>query len=136
MAVHRALRSAGTEPSDELINPNDCLGSARSCSHILSFDVRDDEDVDDGLTYPMDEGYAYSLRAADGQGIQGLTVSIGDSGASDNLGEHSWFAPYLRNVMPAKVRYSTAGDGTYIEGVSKGDIDISVLNLSSQPHAV
>ena len=132
MAVRHALITGGAKPYDELVNPYSDLGSARSCSHILPYDNEsEDEDVDDGLTYPMDEGYA--CQATKGQGIQGLTVSIGDSGASDNLGEHSSFAPHMRNVVPAKVRYATAGDGTYIEGVSKGDIDISVLNLSSQP---
>jgi len=65
MAVRHALITGGAKPYDELVNPYSDLGSARSCSHILPYDHEsEDEDVDDGLTYPMDEGYAY--RVADG----------------------------------------------------------------------
>ena len=127
MAVVRALKSAGVQPSDE-------LGDALSCSHFLPLDDPNQcEDVDDGLVYPMDNttNTAYSVK---GQGVQGLTVSIGDSGASDNLGEHEHFAQHMYNTRPSGVKYQTAGDGTYIKGEVVGEIDISVLNLSSQPN--
>ena len=126
MAVHHALESAGVTPTDE-------LGSARSCSHILPYNCDSEgEDNDDGLMYPMDtDDLCYNAKSS--QGIQGLTISIGDSGASDNLGEHSTFASCINNPMPSHKRYSTAGDGTYIEGVVEGEIDISVLNVDSQP---
>ena len=137
--VHEMLRRAGVKPSMPYGNIKDSVAFSttatshvRKCSDCKCCHVHEKCDIDDELIYPCDVQYVRMSNAMSAGACDGLTMGIGDSGATDHLHDSS-FNECLSNPRPSRTRYATAGEGS-IKGDLVGELDVSVLNLNSQPN--
>ena len=74
-----------------------------------------------------------ALRLTDAVASGELTLSVGDSGASDHL-ESVDVNPYLINPRKSSTQYATAG-GSFIYGDQTGELELYVLNTDHNPRA-
>ncbi|MBT5796252.1 MAG: hypothetical protein HOI09_02590, partial [Porticoccaceae bacterium] len=90
----------------------------------------DHYDPKDRLLYPCDyKNTAFKSRRTSND----IKFAIADSGASEHLGEHDEFAHHLKSSVRDCTHYSTAGDGTTIRSVLKGEIEMAILNVDGMP---
>jgi len=93
----------------------------------------DPYDPKDRLLYPCDHQGMAMISQRESNDI---VFAIADSGASEHLGEHDEFAPHLTNSQRDDTQYSTAGDGTTIRAVLKGEVEMAILNVDGMPKGI
>ena len=132
MEIRRSLVRAGVKVTDPLKSD-----STYAINPMKPDDkeYREGPDRDDGLTDPMATSWVMvSEKWKGGVETDGcLELSLGDTGASGNVSDAAMYNPHLYNPRLSKSVFDTAG-GRQIRGDLEGEIQVSVLNLESQPH--
>ena len=138
--VRELLYAAGARPRDELAPMQKCLAMLKVNSktelwdnnHSAESDLRDNPNAllsEHKLLAEFDS----AIRLTDAVTSGELTLSVGDSGASDHL-ESVDVNPYLINPRRSSTQYATAG-GSFIYGDQTGELELYVLNTDRNPRA-
>ena len=133
MEIRHSLERAGVNVADPLksastyaFNPD-----LKRCDK----EYCDGPDCDYGLIDPLTTNWVMvsEKMKLHGEIEDRLEFTLGDTGASGSVSDASTYNPHLKNPRPSKSTFSIAGNGS-IRGDLEGEIQVSVLNLESQPY--